>query len=202
MSDELIRQSTSSPTDPFTIATSVGKECHIYHITDEGLKTDDKGSNEVEELGPQDVKESEEFDDEQSDGISFRKDIVSEKKEEKKMVVEEENSQVEEENSQVEEENSQVEEDKSDLQKINDKDDLNKDFEVIKTASVVTDEATKDACQNVVRFTCDGDHVVTGGEDGKLRVWKVNYIYLIYIYLSILNIKVTCPEIERRFGRS
>ena len=192
MSDELIRQSTSSPNDPFTLATSVGKECHIYHITDEGLQTDGKGSDEVEELGPQDVNESEEFDDEQSDSISFRKDIVSEKKEEKKMEVEVENSQVEEENSQVEE----------DLQNINDKDDLSKDFEVIKTASVVTDEATKDACQNVVRFTCDGDHVVTGGEDGKLRVWKVNYIYLIYIYLSILNIKVTCLEIERRFGRS
>ena len=178
MSDELIRQSTSSPNDSFTLAASVGKECHIYHITDEGPKTDDKGSDEVEELGPQDVKESEECDDEQSDSISFRKDIVSEKKEEEKM-------EVEEEKRQVEEEKSQVEEDKSDLQEVNDKDDLSKDFEVIKTASVVTDEATKDACQNVVRFTCDGDHVVTGGEDGKLRVWKVNYIYIPNLHLSI-----------------
>lgn len=46
-------------------------------------------------------------------------------------------------------------------------------YELSKTAAVTTDEHPKDPSQNVVQFTFDGSHVVTGGDDGCMRIWKV-----------------------------
>ena len=38
----------------------------------------------------------------------------------------------------------------------------------------VDSESDPAGCQKVVRFGCDGDMIVTGGEDGNVRVWKVS----------------------------
>lgn len=48
------------------------------------------------------------------------------------------------------------------------------EYTVEKIADVVTDEALKDSCQNVVRFFRNGTRVLTAGEDGKIRVWTVS----------------------------
>ena len=46
-------------------------------------------------------------------------------------------------------------------------------FGVRSLKSVQTDFAEADAYQKVVRFSCDGSLVVTGGTDGVVQCWKV-----------------------------
>lgn len=48
-------------------------------------------------------------------------------------------------------------------------------FELSETAAVTSDEHSKDPSQNVVQFSFDGSHVLTGGDDGCMRIWKVRY---------------------------
>ena len=50
---------------------------------------------------------------------------------------------------------------------------LGYEFEIVETAAVISDKALKEPCQNVVEFCSDGAHVVTGGEEGCIRIWKV-----------------------------
>ena len=38
----------------------------------------------------------------------------------------------------------------------------------------VDSEGDAAGCQKVVRFACDGDVIITGGEDRNVRVWKVS----------------------------
>ena len=83
-------------------------------------------------------------------------------------------------NSQEEEEGGKEgEEDQSNDSVTGDEDGVTGDeddadlYELSKTAAVTTDEHPKDPSQNVVQFTFDGSHVVTGGDDGCLRIWKV-----------------------------
>lgn len=52
--------------------------------------------------------------------------------------------------------------------------DNSKEYSVKKIAEVVTDEAVKDSCQNVVRFFRNGTRAITAGEDGKIRIWTVS----------------------------
>lgn len=52
-------------------------------------------------------------------------------------------------------------------------------FELIEVASAITDYTSSGPFQNVVRFSHDGSHVLTGGQDGVVRVWKV--CVLIYV---------------------
>ena len=47
-------------------------------------------------------------------------------------------------------------------------------YTIVKVACVTTDEASKDSCQNVVRFIKGGSRVLTAGEDGIIRVWSVS----------------------------
>ena len=78
-------------------------------------------------------------------------------------------------NSQEEEEEDggkEGEEDQSNGSVTGDEDDADL-YELSKTAAVTTDEHPKDPSQNVVQFTFDGSHVVTGGDDGCMRIWKV-----------------------------
>ena len=83
-------------------------------------------------------------------------------------------------NSQEEEEGGKEgEEDQSNDSVTGDEDGVTGDeddadlYELSKTAAVTTDEHPKDPSQNVVQFTFDGSHVVTGGDDGCMRIWKV-----------------------------
>lgn len=76
-------------------------------------------------------------------------------------------------NSQEEEEGGKEgEDDQSNDSVTGDEDDADF-YELSKTAAVTTDEHPKDPSQNVVQFTFDGSHVVTGGDDGCMRIWKV-----------------------------
>lgn len=78
-----------------------------------------------------------------------------------------------------EEEGKEGEEDQSNDSVTGDEDGVTGDeddadlYELSKTAAVTTDEHPKDPSQNVVQFTFDGSHVVTGGDDGCMRIWKV-----------------------------
>lgn len=47
------------------------------------------------------------------------------------------------------------------------------DFHVTELRRVASDMTPRNPCQNVVRFASDGSSILTGGEDGVVRVWKV-----------------------------
>ena len=46
-------------------------------------------------------------------------------------------------------------------------------FQVTELSQVKSDMFPQHPSQNVVRFACDGGSLLTGGEDGVVRVWKV-----------------------------
>ena len=58
-------------------------------------------------------------------------------------------------------------------------------YSISKVACVITDEAEKDSCQNVVRFVKKSNRVLTAGEDGKIRVWSVSELDIFVISLCM-----------------
>ena len=94
------------------------------------------------------------------------------------------------------EENEKEKENEEDSSK--EDDDIDEDgeldlFELCETAAVTSDEHGKDPSQNVVQFSFDGSHVLTGGDDGCMRIWKVRDVSF---ELLICNFFTTASRFE------
>ena len=156
MKDELVMQSVACGGEsPWNVAASVGSSCHIYSIKRPFVNESDSEEeikDEVEEVGAKRDSDNE-------------RDSISLKKEE---VIREEVAEKGD-----KDESAKGKDWMDDGELISDKDSPDS-FKITKTASVTTDSAVKDSCQNVVRFFRNGERVVTGGEDGTIRVWSVS----------------------------
>lgn len=157
MKTDVIMQCTVNPHDSNMLAASINDECRIYNIkypeesiSEEGSETGQTGSDNIEELGSLDAKkeEWEEEDEFEFDSTSFKK-----VEETKKSLTD---------NIRKEERTVPTESDSN-----------GPEVEIIEMAAAVTDKSSKEVFQNVVEFSCDGTHVLTGGGDGCIRIWEV-----------------------------
>ncbi|XP_011410326.1 PREDICTED: prolactin regulatory element-binding protein-like [Amphimedon queenslandica] len=143
---DLLMQFSISPKDASVLAASVESDCKLYSIKEkESGDSGEEKEAKVESLTYTD-KEKE----------------IEESEKESKESEEENVKENEEEEGDSSKEDDEVDEDgELDL------------FELNETAAVTSDEHSKDPSQNVVRFSFDGSHVLTGGDDGCLRIWKL-----------------------------
>ena len=154
---DVIMQCTVNPQNSNMLAASINDECRIYNIkyqeesiSEEGSETSQTGSDNIEELGSLDAKKEERQKENEFElhSTSFKK---------------------------VEETKKSLTDDiRKEEQTVPLESDINgPEVEITEMAAAVTDKLSKEAFQNVVEFSCDGIHVLTGGGDGCIRIWEV-----------------------------